>query len=172
MSANFPGGTAADNDRLHGSHVLIQAIEFAAVADAHASHSERPSWFVLNFQLGRSAELALKAHALSVGATEKELRGLGHDLEAALAFVIERGFKFELAPAERENFAILNHWYRRKLLEYPLVQGYVAPNMRTVRVLVDRVLAAVFVAMWGEAQYRHDRERTQGMSIDAATRYD
>jgi hypothetical protein len=62
MRENHPG-TASDNDRLHASDVLIQAIEFAAVADAHASHSREPSWFVLNFQLGRSAELALKASA-------------------------------------------------------------------------------------------------------------
>jgi hypothetical protein len=91
MNVKVPGSTAPDNDRLHASLVPHQAIEFAAVIDAHAAHSPQAA-------------------------------------------------------------------------RVPPLQGYIAPDMRIVRSLVDRLLGGVFVAMWGEAEYRHarDKHREQG----------
>ena len=167
---------ASDNDRLSDSALLFQAIEFAAAADAYAKATKGREWTVLHFLIGRSMELALKAYALHVGATERQLRNeLGHNITAGLAFAEQNGLTVAngLSSTDRQCIGRLGHWYEQKLLEYPLVQAYSFPRTRIIREILDRLIGAVFVDILGEPQYgfRREKRRKLGMSIDPDARY-
>jgi hypothetical protein len=156
-----------DNPKLADSTLLNHAWEFAAAADAFARADKLRSWMPLFFLFGRSIELAIKAYAIHSGATEKDVRKIGHDLEKGLEFVEERGFV--LSPPfddqERNSVLLLNDHYSEKLLEYPLMQGYMVPQPRIMRGVVDRVIAAAFIAIWGVDRYHYDRARSRALGL-------
>lgn len=67
------------------------------------------------FLAGRAAELAIKAYMLATGASERDLRDVGHDLSAALKQVEA----LELGETGRTVLLWLNPYYSGKDLEYP-----------------------------------------------------
>lgn len=101
----------------------------------------------------------MKAYAIKSGATESKLRGLGHDIAAALQHSDALGLT--IAPAltkdEIASVELLSYWYKQKLLEYPLIQGYRVPSSYVLRSILDRLLVATFVATWGSLQPRNHR---------------
>ena len=105
---SFTGQHAPVQFFLHGKAFLDAAArEFSAEEPAISI----PGYFLV----GRAAELALKAYLLSCGATEAELRGIGHDLEDALAAAGDLEIPGDIAAVLRA----LNPYYSGKDLEYP-----------------------------------------------------
>src|SRR5262245_32400935 len=67
---------------------------------------------------GQAIELALKAGLAHNGATEKDLRAIGHDLEDALGRS-SQALTSRLGPAHLVAIEMLNPYYLGKQLEYP-----------------------------------------------------
>lgn len=158
-----------DNPQLVDSSLLQEAVGFAAAA------AKFPDWFVLYFLIGRSLELALKAYAIRHGASEKELRALGHSLRKTLDFVVTRGFVTDppLSTGEIAAVHLLSESYEHKFLEYPEVQGYVVPKSGPMRQVCDKVIAAAYTSIWGAQRYALDRQREKiGVSVDPDAHYD
>jgi hypothetical protein len=61
-----------------------QARQFLEAAEREKAHSKSGMSLPAYFLAGRSIELGLKSYMLLEGKGEKELRGAGHDLAAAL----------------------------------------------------------------------------------------
>jgi hypothetical protein len=162
---------APDNPQLLDSSLIEQAIHCTAAADAYAVVSELRNWFPLYLLLGIAMECALKAYAINRGATETELKGLGHDLERALQHAESKSLPLELTDEDRGVIALLSQWHKTKATTYPLVRGYVIPKPALARRVVDRTIGAAYVAIWGPNQYRHDRDRTLGLSVPSDINY-
>jgi hypothetical protein len=109
------------------------------------------------------------------GAREKQLLGLRHDVDSALHFAEAHGLKIDppLTTQDRQSLHRLSAWHVESALRYPEVRSYVIPRPVLVRELVDRLLRASYVAIWGEARYRHDRDtkKALGLSIDPAAAF-
>jgi hypothetical protein len=166
---------APDNDKLFDGVLLQNAVAFAAAADAYAKTDKLREWFVLYFLLAQSAELALKAFAINRGATERELRRSGHDLMRAIDHAERLGFGgvLQLGAQDRAAIELLGKWHLEQLTRYPLMQGYVIPRPAIIRQILERIIAAVYVEVWGREQLEHDRasERGLGLSIDIESVY-
>ena len=108
--------------------LLRYAIEYYAAAEAtddaigdehgHGVHAP----MVVNFLVGQSIELALKAYLLHAGASVEELkaRKFGHDLTALFDEALTRGFGNEQKVGQRERamLQLLNGPYKDRELQY------------------------------------------------------
>ena len=162
-----------DNPNLADSSLLQHAIAFAVAADSYAA-TRSPDWFVLHFLLGRAIELALKAHAITTGASDSELRTrLKHSLARALKRADVHGLNANIDEHERAAILAMDHWYERKMLEYPEIQGYTVPNTRILRMALDNILRASFESLWGRPRFvlGHDTKRTPGLCLMDAECY-
>jgi hypothetical protein len=154
-----------DNPQLYDTALLNQAIQCAAAADAYAAVTRGEDWFVQYLLIGTGIECALKAFAVLRGTSEKTLRRWGHNLAAALEFADEHALPLKLTDVERGGIQLLNESHVSKVTTFPLVKGYAIPRPQIVRGVLDGLIRAVFVSIWGPDRYEHDRTRTPGMSI-------
>jgi hypothetical protein len=98
---------APDNDRLSSFALLNEACAIAAAADAYSTLGEfDASDLTITFLLGRALELALKAALLQHGATERQLRDLGHKLTDALAAAESHGYSLQGTTTQQDRAAI------------------------------------------------------------------
>jgi hypothetical protein len=165
---------APDNPRLSSGPLITSAVEFAAAADAYRARSKRPDWFVVYYQFALAIELALKAFAIQNGATEQQLRRVSHNLEKALELGDRSGLQIQPALSEKDRIAIgmLSDFHVEGVLRYPEVRGYQIPPAAMLRDLVDRIIRAAYVAVWGQARYDWDhRRKIAGLFMDPAIDY-
>ena len=161
---------APDNPQLFDVALLSQAIQCAAAADAYTIASKGEDWFVQYLLFGTGVECALKAFGVLHGATEKQhLRVWGHNLVRALAYAEEHHIPLELTSEQRAAIGLLNTWHVSKATTFPLVKGYAIPRPQVIRGVLDQLIRAVFVSIWGPDRYAYDRPRTLGMSIAVET---
>jgi hypothetical protein len=156
-----------DNDKLFDGVLLQNAVSFCAAADAYAKADQLRDWFALYFLIGQSMELAFKAFAINKGATDKQLRRVGHDLIKALdqAEALRFGAELKLTSADRASIGLLGKWHLEQLTRYPLLQGYSIPRPVLVREILGRIIEAVYVVIWGKAQFEHDRASDRGLGL-------
>jgi hypothetical protein len=113
---------APDNPKLFDGVLLQNAVAFAAAADAYAKVDGLREWFVLYFLMGQGIELALKAFAVNKGATDRQLKTIGHNLAEALRCAEDAGFG-TVAPitdTERATIELLSKWHSEQVTRYPL----------------------------------------------------
>ena len=165
-TSNFPGRPTAapDNAELYDHSLLMQSIQCAAAADAHAIATHCQDWFVHYLLLGTGIECALKSFGVLHGASEADLRRWGHNLTKALDFAEQHGLP-QVSVTNRDALALLSSLHASKATTYPLVRGRVIPRPQIVRELLDQLIHRGFVAIWGPDQYAHDRDCTLGMSV-------
>jgi hypothetical protein len=122
---------APDNPKLFDGVLLQNAVAFAGAADTYAKADQSREWFVLYFLLAQSMELALKAFMVNQGATEAQLRRVGHDLTKALEQTEQAGLAVTppLSATERPSIGLLSKWHSEQLTRYPLMQGYKIPRL-------------------------------------------
>jgi hypothetical protein len=160
---------ASDNPALTDATLLQEALALAAACDAYTARAKwRSSSLTVQFLLGRSIELALKAYLIySRKTTEKELRSraLGHQLLALWDAAHLHGLKLpDDVETDRPAIDILNSNYADKLFEYPLVQGYVVVPTAMLRRLLHRLLSTVFSSIWGEERYAFELRKKHAAS--------
>ena len=167
MSVPFPGRPTAapDNQQLYDTALLNQAIQCAAAADAYAAVTHCEDWFVHYLLIGTGIECALKAFAVLRGTSEKTLRKWRHNLAPALEFAEAHDLPLKLTDTQRGAMALLNESHVSKVTTFPLVRGYAIPRPQIIRGVLDELIRAVFVSIWGPDRYEYDRKRTPGMSI-------
>lgn len=168
---------AAGDERLTGAGLLHQAMAVAAAADAYSARGRTNiSARTLHFLLGRSLELALKAHLLYKDFAEDKLREYGQNLSqlldqaSALSFELRSG----TSDADRQAVAVLSATYMRGTIDYPRAAVYQLVASRLLREIVHRAIAAVFVVIWNEdptqMNLRRASDRALGLCIaDDAT---
>jgi hypothetical protein len=163
--------SASDNDKLLDSNLLENAVSFAAAADAYAARDEGRDWFPLYFLFGHSIEVALKAFILSKGASEVELRRIGHNLVKALTGAESAGLDVSalLTDDERSSITLLSKWHVQQVTRYPLLQGYLIPRPLILRRLLEKIITATYVEIWDRDIFEHDRSDGRiGLSFDAS----
>jgi hypothetical protein len=165
-TAAFPGRMTAapDNPQLFDHSLLMQAIQCAAAADAYSSATRGEDWFVHYLLIGTGVECALKGFGILHGASEKDLRRWSHNLVLALSYAERHGLQ-PLSASDRSSLETLSELHASKATTYPLVRGRMIPQPQLARELLDGLIGAVFVAIWGPEQYVHDRKHTLGMSV-------
>ena len=102
------------------------------------------------FLVGRAAELALKSYLLAHGASEDDLRRIGHNLELALAEVND----LELPEHCEEALVWLNPYYSGKDLEYPKTGFKHLPSREALQEIVRGLLKAVETDVWSTGPRR------------------
>lgn len=166
-SARFPDKPTAapDNPQLYDVSLLKQAIQCAAAADAYTAATRGEDWFVHYLLIGTGIELALKGFAILHKTPEKTLRAWGHNLVAALEFAEAHALPLKLTDTQRSAVTLLNESHVSKLTTFPQVRGYAIPHPKIIRAVLDDLIRAVFVSIWGQDRYDYDRKRTLGMSV-------
>jgi hypothetical protein len=166
MSCTFRDHPTAtpDNPQLYDTALLNQAIQCAVAADAYAAVTRGEDWFVHYLPIGTGTECALKAFAVLRGTSEKTLRKWGHNLAPALEFAEGHALPLKLTDLERGAIQLLNESHVSKLTTFPLVKGYAIPRPQIVRSVLDELIRAVFISIWGPDRYEYDCKHTPGMS--------
>lgn len=165
-----------EHDRLDDQTLFWTAITYAAAADAYVVADP---WFaaapVLGL-LGRSIELGLKAYAVHAGATEDTLRyQIGSDLEACLRYALDHGLVVRdgVRDEDRASLRKLNAYCQLKRTAFPELTVDDPPASRTIRDLLNRVLAGTFTSIWDVGTYRAKARAatTPGLTIDPRANY-
>jgi len=87
--------------------------------EAYQKHKGGPKFSPARFFLiTRSIELAAKSLHLAAGRTAKDLKELGHDLEAACEGSVLAQFRITLTSTEAEELKKANQYYEGKGFEY------------------------------------------------------
>jgi hypothetical protein len=154
---------ATDNPRLNAGMLERHAVQFVRAADLYAADDRHHEWMPTYFLLGRGVELSLKALLLRVppGVSTKDLKGLGHNLMAALARAeLVSPATFELLDRQdRQALELLSTHYATHMLTYPEQGLYSLPNPAVMRRPVDKILHAVHLQIWGRERYHLDCDR-------------
>lgn len=90
-------------------------------------------------------ELSLKALLIVRGTSERQLRNVGHDLEAGLQAAVSHGLGevASLSAEERAAIRVMNQYYRGKELEY-LVTGFKSyPTLDLLHSCATKLLSAI-----------------------------
>ena len=85
---------------------------------------EKPVWFAPTyFLVCQSIELSLKAYLRGSGYSDKQLRRLGHDLDACVAAARAAGVESHVSFSEADvaAIAVINSYYHSKDLQYARV---------------------------------------------------
>jgi hypothetical protein len=93
---------------------------------AYLVRRDKPVWFAPTyFLVCQSIELPLKAFLRGSGYSDKQLRQLGHDLDASIAAAQAAGIKSHVSLSEADVAAIgaINAYYHSKDLQYS-TSGY------------------------------------------------
>jgi hypothetical protein len=161
--------SATDNPNLLDSSLLQNAVSFAAAADAYIAMDGGRDWFPLYFLIGQSAELALKAFIISKGASEAELKKIGHSLVRALERAGSAGMDVTalLTDDERGAIKILSKLHGQQVTRYPLLQGYLIPRPIILRRLLEKLITSAYIEIWDRGIFEHDRSRGRiGLAFD------
>ena len=128
-------------DRYTSMGISNDAREFLDAA--HLVRREKPVWFAPTyFLVCQSIELSLKAYLRGSGYSDKQLRRLGHDLEACVAAARIAGVEshVSLSEADLAAVALINTYYDSKDLQYS-TSGYKSyPSPESLLVLAERLL--------------------------------
>jgi hypothetical protein len=159
--------SAPDNPQLVDNELFMHALATVAAADRSSIIKTQGNEFVLQFLLGRSMELALKAFLINHGFTERKLRGIGHNLVDAFRAAENEGFRMSGGNEQTRDqwLEVLNENYSTKLFEYPLIRGYRVLNLRLVRNMIERTMWGVAVALWGESYVVAERNKARAQEI-------
>jgi hypothetical protein len=161
-----------DDPRLTSKRLLLGAIQFADLADVYASARPRldRNPLLLTFVLAIALELALKAVLRKDGATEKGLRRIGHDVEAAYRLVRTAHTQMRLRrTADRARvLRLLRTYYREKYLEYTPVGTYKVPELYVLRGMVLEAIRFALDHVYAAGTYRK-RLNMRGVRISAPT---
>src|SRR5687767_4268582 len=90
---------------------------------AHLVRREKPVWFAPTyFLVCQSIELSLKAFLRGAGYSDKQLRQLGHDLDACIAAARTVGVEnhASLSEADVAAVGVINAYYHSKDLQYSI----------------------------------------------------
>ncbi|MFT6910714.1 MAG: hypothetical protein ACJAS1_007447 [Oleiphilaceae bacterium] len=101
----------------------------------------RPIYYLL----GHSLEVGVKGFLLSHGATQKDIRGIGHDLTLAIEEANLLGLEpyFQFTMEQIKSVKLLNSYYKAKELEYR-VTGYKSfPDATTFAEMIHDLLVAI-----------------------------
>jgi hypothetical protein len=159
---------SSDSGRHSGVNLLHQAMAVAAAADAYSTRGRSNiSALTLQFLLGRSLELALKAFLIHKEISEARLGDMGHDLSKLLGLANEYSFELRsgTSDADREAVAALSSHYLARLLECRQAASYQLVPSRVLREIVHRSIAAAFVAIWDEDLLRYNLRRTSDRAL-------
>jgi len=159
---------AGGGERLSGGTLLHQAMAVAAAADAYSARGpSNISALTLQFLLGRSLELALKAFLIHRNFTEARLSTFGHDLSELLGQATEHSFVLGSGTTEidRKAVAALSSYYVAKLLEYPQTAGYQLVASGVLREILHRTIVAAFVEIWDEDPLRFNLRRSADRAL-------
>jgi hypothetical protein len=151
---------------------VLGALDFADIADVYVS--ARPprtdgNPLLVTLMLAIALELALKAVLRKDGATEKRLKRLGHDVEAAYRLVGKR----HAPPRLRRTAArarVLRHltaYYKEKYLEYTPVGMYSPPKLYVLRGMVFEAIRFALDYAYGPHTYAR-RRNARGVKIGAS----
>jgi len=136
-----------DEQLRYASTLIDGARVYAASADA--TNDKYPNALhVLSHLLGMSVELTLKAYLVLNGATEKELRKIGHDL----GLLYEEAQKFGLLHTSSRNFRlrVLGLNYQARIFAYPQEGNLNVINPRSLREITHEIIIEAFGAIKGD----------------------
>jgi hypothetical protein len=127
-------------DRYTSMGISNDAREFLDAA--HLVRREKPVWFAPTYLLVcQSIELSLKAYLRGSGYSDKQLRRLGHDLDACVASARAAGVEshVNLSEADVAAVAVINSYYHSKDLQYS-TSGYKSyPPPESLLALAERL---------------------------------
>ena len=110
---------------------------------AHLVRREKPVWFAPTyFLVCQSIELSLKAFLRGSGYSDKQLRQLGHDLDACIAAarVADIESHVSLSEAVVAAIGVINPYYDLKDLQYSM-SGYKSyPPPESLLALAERLV--------------------------------
>lgn len=131
--------------------LLTFAKDFLRAAHSTQEETAYPTSLPLagNYLVGHALELAFKSALCLNGASEKELRQVGHDLEVALTGVMATPQAKHVRPDVEGVVALINPYYKRKELEYFVkAMGMRLPNANEALRAASTLIAAL------DAEYR------------------
>ena len=109
---------------------------------AHLVRRKKPVWFAPTyFLVCQSIELSLKAFLRCSGYSNKQLRQLGHDLDACIAAARAAGVESHASLSEADVAAVgvINAYYHSKDLQYSM-SGYKSyPPPESLLALAERL---------------------------------
>ncbi|MES1923979.1 hypothetical protein T31B1_01610 [Salinisphaera sp. T31B1] len=119
---------------------------YAASADA-VNDKYPNALHALSHMLGMSIELALKAYLKQHHLTDKEIRRLGHDLEA----LYERAKEFGLKDTGSRSFrlAVLGANYKARIFAYPKETNLNVIQPWSLREISQEIIQEVFEVVKG-----------------------
>lgn len=129
------------DDRLSSMMIWKTAEKYFEAAQI--LHKEKQDIFLPTyFLLGQSIELTLKGFLRGIGASEKDLKNLSHDLDKTLQEAEKKGLQnlVSLSDNERGNIALLNVSYESKDLQYTLSGFKSFPNIDIIFDVAKRLL--------------------------------
>ncbi|HLQ13129.1 MAG TPA: hypothetical protein VK130_07770 [Steroidobacteraceae bacterium] len=159
---------APESERLSGVALLQQAMAVAAAADAYSARGQpNISALTLQFLLGRSLELALKAYLSHKDCAEDKPKEIGQDLSKLLEQAAAHSFEFRggTDDADRRAVAALSPNYMRKLVGYAHGPAYYMVTSRMLRDIVHRAITAVFMDIWNEDPVRFNLRRASDRAL-------
>ena len=131
------------------------------------------AFFPLFLLYGHGIELGLKAFLISQGATEKELRDIGHDLTRALDAARAHPSFEPLREKDLQVIDLLNPYYQGKEFEYIVPGAKQWPQAGDLSSVAHRLLAVLRPIIWKAVQTHRDQGKTpakpaadQGSSSD------
>lgn len=129
------------DDRLNSMMIWNVAAEYLEAAKTLCREKDKlfsPTYFLL----GQSIELALKGLLRGLGASEKDLKDISHNLDKALQVAEKKKLQslITISDEDRENIALLNVSYKSKDLQYTLSGFKRYPNLDKVFDIAKRLL--------------------------------
>jgi hypothetical protein len=140
---------ADDEARTTSIGLFGYACEYLAVAIAaneKLGADQRPFGIALmpvNFLIGQAIELAFKAFLRESGATLKEMRALGHNLNALLAEAIKKGLSIAWNTTDTTILALLNEQYQPREFQYIKTGIKTFPQIEPLSKTAAKVVASV-----------------------------
>ena len=152
-----------------GVGLARRAEEFAEAAEHLVTKEDLgPVSFVFLFLIGHALELAYKSVLRNRGATEEELKKIGHDLIKSRNKACAR-FPGELAELEEagtnEVVAMISPYYKAKAFEYHTSGFYRIPD-DVVQVAAITSATVSNLAKWVKSDARAQM-RSQRLNVDA-----
>ena len=168
-SRKNPGITQADgSEQLSGAALLHQAMAVAAAADAYSARGRsNVSALTLQFLIGRSLELALKAYLTNKDCAECSLKKNGLDLSKLLQQAAAHSFELYsgTSDADRRAVAALGPNYMRKMIECHQADGHASVTSKVLREILNRAIVSVFTVIWNEDPVRFNLRRTSDRAL-------
>ena len=129
-----------------GGVELYNLVKLKREADNWRGLREDSGDFLDYFLLGRSIELFLKSFLRGNGLSLNELRRkISHDLDKALRK--SRNLEIQrlvfLTAEEITSLALLNRYYSKKRLEYPLVGMYKLPSFHLIFGIAEKLMTSL-----------------------------